>query len=192
MLNKNIFVILNGLELKGLEILELEIRAKYNMRTNLLGIFEIESSEFNKLENNLCQKNIKFEIKNKEQNIFQGIIKEVICENLSDSRVVLRIEAIDSTYVLDEECKNRIYQDTNISYKTIVEDILKNRGINYHISKSFDKKIDKIFYQNETDWKFLVRISSYIGEPIFITTEGVILFGSDNIYNVESVKENVV
>ena len=192
MLNKNIFVILNGLELKGLEILELEIRAKYNMRTNLLGIFEIESSEFKKLENNLCQKNIKFEIKNKEQNIFQGIIKEVICENLSDSRVVLRIEAIDSTYVLDEECKNRIYQDTNISYKTIVEDILKNRGINYHISKSFDKKIDKIFYQNETDWKFLVRISSYIGEHIFITTEGVILFGSDNIYNVESVKENVV
>ena len=134
----------------------------------------------------------KCEIKNKEQNIFQGIIKEVICENLSDTRVVIRLEAIDSTYLLDEECKNRIYQDTNISYKTIVEDILKNRGINYHISKSFDKKIDKIFYQNETDWKFLVRISSYIGEPIFITTEGVILFGSDNIYNVESVKENVI
>ena len=65
MLNKNIFVILNGLELKELEILELEIRAKYNMRTNLLGIFEIESREFKKLENNLCQKNVKLKIRNK-------------------------------------------------------------------------------------------------------------------------------
>ena len=55
------------------------------------------------------------------------------------------------------------------------------------VSKKFNVAINKVFRQLETDWNFLVRICSNLGEAIFVTNEGVILFGDDCISNIERV-----
>lgn len=129
----------------------------------------------------------KFKVRNRGVNIFDGTLNEVMSDKNMDNKVTIRLEAFDNSKFLDENKKSRVYQDKNITYKNIIDDILKDSNISYVVSKKFNVAINKVFRQLETDWNFLVRICSNLGEAVFVTNEGVILFGDDCISNIERV-----
>lgn len=166
---------------------ELEMKSKYNRHTNLIMIFEVDLEKYKELKPNFYNPTAKLKIKNKGENIFEGVLFDVLSNKNVNNKVTIRIEAFDNSILLDENKKSRIYQDKNITYKNIIDDILKGTGINYVVSKKFNVSINRVFRQLETDWSFLVRLYSNLGEAIFVTSEGVILFGDDCISNVERV-----
>ena len=150
-------------------------------------ICEVNADKYKELKANFYNSKAKFKVRNKGENIFDGTLSEVISDKNIDNKVTIRVEAFDNSIFLDENKKSRIYQDKNLTYKNIIDDILKGSNISYVVSKKFNVAINKVFRQLETDWNFLVRICSNLGEAIFVTNEGVILFGDDCISNIESV-----
>lgn len=172
---------------KEFKLSELEMKSKFNEHTNLIMIFEVDSNKYKELKTNFYNPNSKFKVRNRGVNIFDGTLNEVMSDKNMDNKVTIRLEAFDNSKFLDENKKSRVYQDKNITYKNIIDDILKDSNISYVVSKKFNVAINKVFRQLETDWNFLVRICSNLGEAIFVTNEGVILFGDDCISNIERV-----
>lgn len=172
---------------KEFKLSELEMKSKFNEHTNLIMICEVNADKYKELKANFYNSKAKFKVRNKGENIFDGTLSEVISDKNIDNKVTIRVEAFDNSIFLDENKKSRIYQDKNLTYKNIIDDILKGSNISYVVSKKFNVAINKVFRQLETDWNFLVRICSNLGEAIFVTNEGVILFGDDCISNIESV-----
>lgn len=173
--------------LKEINILELEFNSKYNNKNHLLLIFEINKEKSKKIEDLLISERIELSLKGLGKNIFKGYLSDICLEELNSNKIIIRLEALDFTSLLDLEIKNRIYQDNSISYEDIIRDVLRESDLDYHISSVFKKKISGIIYQNETDWKFLVRLASKLNQAVFITNDGIILFGSDEITLKESI-----
>lgn len=172
---------------KEFKLSELEMKSKFNEHTNLIMIFEVDSNKYKELKTNFYNPKSRFKVRNRGVNIFDGTLYEVMSDKNMDNKVIIRLEAFDNSKFLDENKKSRVYQDKNITYKNIIDDILKDSNISYVVSKKFNVAINKVFRQLETDWNFLVRICSNLGEAIFVTNEGVILFGDDCISNIERV-----
>ena len=156
---------------KEFKLSELEMKSKFNEHTNLIMIFEVDSNKYKELKTNFYNPKSKFKVRNRGVNIFDGTLNEVMSDKNMDNKVIIRLEAFDNSKFLDENKKSRVYQD----------------NISYVVSKKFNVAINKVFRQLETDWNFLVRICSNLGEAIFVTNEGVILFGDDCISNIERV-----
>lgn len=172
-------------KLQEFKIKELEIKSIYNNHTHLALVIEITKNFFDKIEYIINNKNLEIEIKNNENNIFKGIISEFMIEKLENDAYFIQFEAFDFSYILSKNNHIRIYQDYNITYKEIIEDIVSKLNLNYIISDKLNKKIDRIFYQREDDWSFIVRLLSYINEAIFINESGLIMFGIQNFDALE-------
>ena len=87
----------------------------------------------------------KFKVRNRGVNIFDGTLYEVMSDKNMDNKVIIRLEAFDNSKFLDENKKSRVYQDKNITYKNIIDDILKDSNISYVVSKKFNVAINKVF-----------------------------------------------
>lgn len=173
------FIKINNNRIEKFHLEELEIRNVYNDHKKLLLILRIEKSEESKFDLN---NKLKIDILKEKNRVFSGIVNDLIIETLDEKELVVRIEALDESIYLVKNKNNRIYQDSKITFKNIIEDVLKNSNFNYHISKVFQKAVGRVLYQyEESDWDFLIRISSYINQPVIITKENVILFGYEEL-----------
>lgn len=180
--NEEYIIKLNDKKIEFFEIEDLEIRSKFNRQDTLITILILDLNKIKAYEDILSDSNLTLKIFRGKNTYFEGILKSI--ETYSDEfKYYIRLEAEDNSCKLNTlEEYSRIYQDNDITYSQIVEDVLKDKNLNYYISKNYERKIKGIIYQNEeNDWEFLKRISSHINMPIFITKEGVLLFGYDNI-----------
>lgn len=180
-----ITIYLNSEQINDVAIKELEIKSKINEHNLLLLILEISKQDFEKNLNLFLQKDIKIKINEDKEMLFNGIIREIITEQNESSSYYLEILASDLSEVLSNNNFKRIYQDFNISYKDIVEDVVSKLNLKYVVSDSLNKKIDRIFFQKEDDWSFLTRILSNINEGIFVNNDGLIMFGLQNLDPLE-------
>ena len=105
--------------------------------------------------------------KDEEATIFNGIIQNII--TIHDNGVYyLEIEALTSSSELDIEEKSRSFQDVEMSYDELINEILKDYS-GYSFTQCMDRPEEighPLFQYKETDFEFLKRIASYIGIDI--------------------------
>lgn len=151
------------------EILEFDMEVKKNCHTiaYITGIVpeEIgESSVLQKLEGSRLSVS-EAEENGSEKNppIFCGFLKTVELWQEGNGCKV-KLEGISATELLDREEKCRSFQNTNMTYKELVRNVLADTENTEVIFQIEDKKIGRPMYQyEETDWEFLKRMASQIG-----------------------------
>lgn len=100
----------------------------------------------------------------KREIIFNGIIENVRTTNI-DGIYYLEIGALTSSSLLDIQEKSRSFQDENMSYDDLINEILKDyAGFGFGQCMSMPMRIEKpLFQYKETDYEFLKRIASQLG-----------------------------
>lgn len=153
-------IFVDNKQLSGYKIQQFSILSTLNTHSKLIIKFKISKIE------TFYNKTIEIV---KDKKIFKG--KVVFCEQLGSEDV--EIIAYSLTYELDKIFNFRIYQDENISYKQIIDEIMAEYKINYSISPKLNKKIGRMYVQYmETDFEFIKRILSNEKEIILSTYEG--------------------
>ncbi|WP_068268269.1 contractile injection system protein, VgrG/Pvc8 family [Caviibacter abscessus] len=164
-------ILIDGKPLNGYKIQEFNILSTLNTHSKLIIKFKISKIE------SLFNKTIEI-IKDKK--IFKGKITFFEQTGYEDIEIV----AYSLTYELDKITNFRIYQDEDVSYKQIIDEIMKEYNLRYTVSQKLNKKIGRMYVQYmETDFEFIKRILSNEKEVILSTYEGIILFGMQNLVN---------
>ncbi len=116
----------------------------------------------------------------KEILFFSGIAKETSIIYAGNGGILFNLKALSKTWVLDKVSKFTAFQDPAISYKEIIESIVKrykNIKIIYDEEK-FEKEIGApIIQYDETDWEFLIRVTSQLGLGVSPLENGGVLLG---------------
>jgi len=98
--------------------------------------------------------------------IFSGKIQTVTYEK-QNQWVTASIEAISYSIELDEDKKNRSFQNTNRTFNQLLDLITKESHARFNWEMGQDKPLNKPFIQyNETDWQFIRRLASYFNRPL--------------------------
>ncbi|WP_064608553.1 hypothetical protein [Streptobacillus moniliformis] len=180
---------LDNLTLQNIFVHDFKSFSKYNEHSEDIIIFSCKKKYEEELLNILDKKEIKYDITGLETREFKGLVKEILVEDLDESTLIVRLNGIDESIKLKLN-KNlvRLYQDTTLPVRKVIEDVLRDYKIEYHISKNIDMEIGRVYYQyNEDDWAFLVRILSDFDERIFINKEGIIIIGEEKLSEEEEV-----
>ena len=174
----NMKILVDNNELLEYKIQNLSIVSNFNTHTKLTMNLKLKNPF------NMFNKNIEIL---KDKKIFKGRI--ISFENMNKEDI--SITSYSFTYDLDIKNMFRIYQDKDITYEKIIKDIMGEYKLDYYISKKLNKKIDRMYVQyNETDYEFIRRILADINEIVYVTYEGIILFGAQNL--ISSKLENVM
>lgn len=139
-----------------------------------------------------------FNIKSKDielinQNIviFCGRITKIKIHNLKDNEKIIEINAVSNSYEMDILKNNRVFQDVDITYKNIVEYIMKKYKLKYILSEKLNSNINKMYVQYfESDFEFLKRILNDIKQYIFTSYKGIISFGNNKVNEIND--ENII
>ena len=112
-------------------------------------------------------KRIKLEEKSSESieefDIFCGVISKIKIDH-KGNLYNFEIEGLSYSIMLDFKKKCRSFQDKSITYRNLIEDIVKEDKGNTIFMGDFSKTLDIPFIQyNETNWQFIKRLSSYLG-----------------------------
>ena len=79
------------------------------------------------------------------------------------------------------EKKYRVFQDRNLMFSDIIDEINKDyadKKLEIKYSDIAKKQIGSLIVQfDETDWEFLVRLASQLKTGMFVIEQGIILFG---------------
>ena len=144
-------------------------------RIDITGVIEEEALTFihQKVET-LDPIIVKFKNQEKEQAIFNGLIKNLTIE-IIDEVTYLSLQGISYSYLLDIEKKSRSFQQSSMTYKTLVEEILKQYDKGSYkcadaVLESSTIKMPLIQYE-ESDWAFLKRIFSVFGKGLLSPIE---------------------
>ncbi|WP_125461016.1 late control protein D [Clostridium taeniosporum] len=117
--------------------------------------------------------------------IFNGIIENVKTTNINGI-YYLELEGSSTSSLLDMEKRTRSFQDINMSYDDLINEILKNyKGYGFTQCMSQPMSIEKpLFQYKETDYEFLKRIGSHLGLEIIcdvVNTNNIIYFGKPSL-----------
>lgn len=119
----------------------------------------------------------------KKTQLFCGFLYDLQISRMGNLYVA-EIEGVSSTEALDRERKCRSFQDTEMTYKEMVKEVLADTAGAQVIFLAEDKKIGAPVYQyQETDWEFLKRIASHLGTsllPAEISPKPALYFGLHN------------
>ncbi|NFS28747.1 hypothetical protein FDF12_14995 [Clostridium botulinum] len=138
---------------------------------------EIENTDLNNNENKTNEE--------KRTIIFYGIIDNIKTTNINGI-YYLELEGSSSSSLLDIEKRTRSFQDINMSYDELINEILKNyEGYGFTQCMSRPMSIEKpLFQYKETDYEFLKRIGSYLGLELIcdvVNTNNIIYFGKPSL-----------
>ena len=195
---KDISIVLDGKNLNGFILKDFVLEESINEHQKLNLQIETDISQKKNLENTVSKENVEVKIELREmkgkRKIFEGIVDyfEVLDYGSEGCRIL--IEAFSKSILLDRkyEKKYRVFQDTSWTFANIVEEINKDyveKKIEIKYSDIAQKSVNSLIIQyDETDWEFLVRISSHLKTGMFVTEDGVITFGI--IENSEIKQEN--
>lgn len=100
--------------------------------------------------------------------IFCGMIEHVVCRK-ENRLLIVELTAKDRSVCLDREKKKRTFQNPQMAYGQIIEEVLKDYDhINFLWDGMEDREIvDPVIQYEETDWEFLIRLGSHFSRTLF-------------------------
>ncbi len=113
--------------------------------------------------------------------LFKGIIQRRQVKSVNDI-FYLHLEGVSNSFKADIKKQYRSFQDRNMTYKQMIEDIIKNyNGGDIADKASNGKPIGNFILQyRETDWEFLKRMASHFNMgilPVITFEEPKLVFG---------------
>ena len=126
----------------------------------------------------LGKSNITDDTGNSTEKIFlNGVIKELQINETTEGALTVEIIAISKSVLLDRIPRYRSFQDPILTYSAIAEEINGNYGTNdgkiVNVGEDMQALPRMTIQYNETDWEYLKRIASYIGQPIIAYSDKV-------------------
>ena len=128
----------------------------------------------------LGRSNIADNTGNSTEKIFlNGVIKELQINETTAGALTVEITAISKSILLDRIPRYRSFQDPTLTYSAIVEEINGNYGTNdgkiVNVGEDMQAVPRMTIQYNETDWEYLKRIASYIGQPLMANSNKVLV-----------------
>ena len=126
----------------------------------------------------LGQSNIADNAGNSTEKIFlNGVINELQINETTAGALTVEITAISKSVLLDRIPRYRSFQDPTLTYSAIAEEINGNYGTNdgkiVNVGEDMQAVPRMTIQYNETDWEYLKRIASYIGQPVMAYSDKV-------------------
>ena len=121
--------------------------------------------------------------KDVKRRVFSGIVDyfEILDYGSYGCRILMRAFSKSVLFDRKNEKKYRVFQDRNLMFSDIIDEINKDyadKKLEIKYSDIAKKQIGSLIVQfDETDWEFLVRLASQLKTGMFVIEQGIILFG---------------
>ena len=191
----NLELLLNGKKISGYSLNKFLLKGNVNKHTKLKMEIEISKESNSLYEEVTGTKDCKIEVYlNKKIDekktiripLFDGMIYKSKLQNYGNMGMRFSLKGKSKSIFLDREEKFRAFQDTEMTFREIVDIILKDykdKKIKIFMNEKADEKIkDLIIQYYETDWEFLSRIASHLGMGLVVTKASEITFGFVDVY----------
>lgn len=181
-----------GIGLKDLYDLEILTQPNHHATAYLKGMLEeaTGTEEVEKLAENQMLI-IKSKAAHNTGVLFKGYIRKASVKEQNQYYTV-EIEAVSTTILLDEEAKQRAYQNKDLTYGQLVEKVLApTTGMaSYTAPEAQSRTMEApLIAYKETDWEFLLRIASHLNlavVPDETADKPVFTFGIQNIGSADA------
>lgn len=98
-----------------------------------------------------------------KQILFSGVISDITFSSSAETNI-LKVEGKSSSYLMDMVKHSRSFQDTGMSYLTMMSLIMNGYPESTLYYAAPEASIERLFVQyEETDWQFLKRVMSMFG-----------------------------
>ena len=186
---KNIGIILNKTKLENFVIQEFVLDENINEHQKLEIQLEMDDEQRKNLERIIEKEDVGIEIelanvdKDIKRKIFSGIVDyfEILDYGSYGCRILMRAFSKSVLFDRKNEKKYRVFQDRNLMFSDIIDEINKDyadKKLEIKYSDIAKKQIGSLIVQfDETDWEFLVRLASQLKTGMFVIEQGIILFG---------------
>ena len=197
---KNIEIILDRKNLDNFVIREFVLNENINEHQKLEVQLEMDDEQRKSLEKIIEKENVEIEIElsgmnqNVKKKIFCGMVDyfEILDYGSYGCRILIRAFSKSIIFDRKNEKKYRVFQDVNLMFSDIINEINKDyteKKLEMKYSDIAKKQIGTLVVQfDETDWEFLVRLASQLKTGLFVVEQGIILFGMVEMGEVK--KEN--
>ena len=186
---KNIEIILNKTKLENFVIQEFVLDENINEHQKLEIQLEMDDEQRKNLERIIEKEDVGIEIelanvdKDVKRRVFSGIVDyfEILDYGSYGCRILMRAFSKSVLFDRKNEKKYRVFQDRNLMFSDIIDEINKDyadKKLEIKYSDIAKKQIGSLIVQfDETDWEFLVRLASQLKTGMFVIEQGIILFG---------------
>ena len=186
---KNIGIILNKTKLENFVIQEFVLDENINEHQKLEIQLEMDDEQRKNLERVIEKEDVEIEIelanvdKDIKRKIFSGIVDyfEILDYGSYGCRILMKAFSKSVLFDRKNEKKYRVFQDRNLMFSDIIDEINKDyadKKLEIKYSDIAKKQIGSLIVQfDETDWEFLVRLASQLKTGMFVIEQGIILFG---------------
>ena len=197
---KNIEIILDRKNLDNFVIREFVLNENINEHQKLEVQLEKDDEQRKSLEKIIEKENVEIEIElsgmnqNVKKKIFCGMVDyfEILDYGSYGCRILIRAFSKSIIFDRKNEKKYRVFQDVNLMFSDIINEINKDyteKKLEIKYSDIAKKQIGTLVVQfDETDWEFLVRLASQLKTGLFVVEQGIILFGMVEMGEIK--KEN--
>ena len=197
---KNIGIILNKTKLENFVIQEFVLDENINEHQKLEIQLEMDDEQRKNLERIIEKEDVGIEIelanvdKDVKRKVFSGIIDyfEILDYGSYGCRILMRAFSKSVLFDRKNEKKYRVFQDRNLMFSDIINEINKDyadKKLEIKYSDIVKKQIGSLIVQfDETDWEFLIRLASQLKTGMFVIEQGIILFGMVEMGEIK--KEN--
>ena len=186
---KNIGIMLDKKNLDNFVIREFILNENINEHQNLEIQLEMDDEQRKNLERIIEKEDVGIEIelanvdKDVKRRVFSGIVDyfEILDYGSYGCRILMRAFSKSVLFDRKNEKKYRVFQDRNLMFSDIIDEINKDyadKKLEIKYSDIAKKQIGSLVVQfDETDWEFLVRLASQLKTGMFVIEQGIILFG---------------
>ena len=197
---KNIGIILNKTKLENFVIQEFVLDENINEHQKLEIQLEMDDEQRKNLERIIEKEDVGIEIelantdKDVKRKVFSGIVDyfEILDYGSYGCRILMKAFSKSVFFDRKNEKKYRVFQDRNLMFSDIIDEINKDyadKKLEIKYSDITKKQIGSLIVQfDETDWEFLVRLASQLKTGMFVIEQGIILFGMVEMGEIK--KEN--
>lgn len=154
-----------------LSVFQCDIYSKYgeHTRTEIIGTVKVDEAK--KAFLNILKDNLEVIARNDDgtkETLFIGVIESLDLKQ-EGQYAVLTVRAISNTCKIDIERKNRSFQNLSLTYRDVVEEVLRKYDVDDMSWNLPDQALKHPLIQwRETDFCFLKRILSHLGGSVII------------------------
>ena len=186
---KNIGIILNKTKLENFVIQEFVLDENINEHQKLEIQLEMDDEQRKNLERIIEKEDagIEIELANADKDVkrivFSGIVDyfEILDYGSYGCKILMKVFSKSVLFDRKNEKKYRVFQDRNLMFSDIIDEINKDyadKKLEIKYSDIAKKQTGSLIVQfDETDWEFLVRLASQLKTGMFVIEQGIILFG---------------
>ena len=197
---KNIGIVLDEKNLDNFVIREFVLNENINEHQKLEMQLEMDDEQRKNLERTIEKEGVEIVIElaeaseNVKRKVFSGIVDyfEILDYGSYGCRILMKAFSKSVLFDRKNEKKYRVFQDRNLMFSDIIDEINKDyaeKKLELKYSDIARKQIGTLVVQfDETDWEFLVRLASHLKTGMFVVEQGIILFGMVEMGEVK--KEN--